>query len=68
MVVSRETGRNVAGLVLLLALQLLLMSLGSREGGGASTVEGATMRLTSPFAAVGGWVGGLVKGVRDDVV
>ena len=71
MVVSRETRRSVFGLVVLLALQLLLMSFSTREDENVSRVESLSLRLTSPFVAIGRSIGdffGRLSGDASDLV
>ncbi len=56
---TQSTRKNVVLLVVLLAAQLLLMSLDSRQNRGVATVESVAMRVSSPFVAAARWVAGL---------
>lgn len=64
---SGNSRQNVFLLVVLLAAQLLLMSLDARNSPGASATESITMRLTSPFVATARWIGDGAQRVVTDV-
>lgn len=63
------TRRNLALLLVLLAVQLVLMSGSARSKDGSTLLESGVMRATSPFvrmsSAIGGAIRGAATGVRE---